>query len=341
MRKEHMVVIFGLLFLALFVGAFADKTIYERMFDEKQEVDYALQVAADAAAEQLARTYQNVDVTDYLISASDEFFKSLVAGFSLYEKPDEQEELYYYVPALLVTVTDGFYVNYLSEVDIDGAVGVKRVWTECQPYSYSDDYFVYRFFLDDRIIIYEKLTGDSIDKKVSEVFDDPAMLSALSKGNVFTSEENYKLYKKSVISDCIATVIERMVNEHSRIAGQYGYNVLYTVPDFFSYYTPSQSFPSFVAVFQGYPLSWANKTLYNNVSSSAAHISLAKRYVVEVSNSLEQPYSVYHKEGCLHIGSYGKVLSGMYEENEVIREYGAYACGKCFSEDEGVSVLPE
>ena len=333
--------IFGLLFLALFIGAFADKLIYEDAFATKKEADYALQIATDAAAEHLARAYQNTDMADYLEGASEEFFRSLAAGFSLYEDEDEKEGLYYYVPILVVTTSEGFYVNYLAEVDIDGAVGVKRVWTECQPYNYNDKNFVYRFFLDDRIMIYEKLTGDLVDTTKADVFASPAMLNSLSTGKVFLSEDNYAQYKRATISNSVATMVERVVNEHSRIAGQFGYNVLYSVPDFFNDFSPSQTYPSFVAVFQGYPVSWNKEVIYNNVSSSAAHITLAQRFVVEISNSLERPFSVYHKPGCVHIGLYGKVLDGLFEEKEAIRTYGAYACGKCFEENEGVSLLPE
>lgn len=333
-------IIFTILFMVLLVSAIGGKTAYKKAVAEKKNIDYALQMSVDSAAEQLAAAYQNTNLSDYLISASNEFFNSLAAGLNLYEDEDERIGLSFFTPALLVTCNDGFYVNYLAEVKQDGATVFERVWTECQPYTYSDNYFIYRFFLDDRVIIYEKEDGAKTDGTVAEVFNDDRLMSVLSDGNVFISQDGYNEYKKAAIAESIAVVLERMVNGHSRIAGQMGISMVYGVPDFLASYTPAQEYPSFIAVFQGYPLTADSKIIYNGVSTSAAYISTVRRYTVELSVGPAQPFSVYHKDGCVRIGTYGSVLTDRFTSKQAITLYGCYACPDCFDENDGLAILP-
>lgn len=79
---------------------------------------------------------------------------------------------------------------------------------------------------------------------------------------------------------------------------------------------------------------------YNNCTSSAAYIIRTKTYTVELSNSLTQPFSVYHKDGCTAVGTYGVVLDKKMKKEDAVSVYGAYACPDCFSESDGVALLP-
>ena len=334
-------IIFGFLFLMLLLSTIYKKSTYKKAADEKRSIDYALQMSADSAAENLAGTYPYNNIEDYLASASDSFFQSMGAALNLYEDEDKEEELTFFVPALLVTTTEGFYVNYLSETREDGSLTLKRIWTECQPYYYSDESFIYRFFLDDHIIIYEKATGNKTECSLKEIWEDAMLLNALSSGMVFASEESYYEYKRAAIAKSIACVLERTVNSHGRIAGQYGISTVYGVPGFLSEYTPAQEYPSFIAMFQGYPLTSDARIIFNGASTSAAYITTVTRYEVEVSNHPTHPFSIFHKDGCGEIGTYGTLLTEKYTKKEAIEDFGAYACPSCFSSMEGVPILPK
>ena len=340
MRREHLVILFAILFMTLFMGVIVSRASFKNASSEKYKVDYALQMSVDVAAEQLAKSYGNENLSDYLNLAVDEFFKALSAGLNIYTDSDKQEELLYYVPAILVTSTDGFYINYLSKATLNGVTVLQREWTECQPYYYSDAYFVYRFFLNDEIIIYEKQTGEIIKSTSTDIFADTLMLADLSLGNVFQSEAAYYEYKQAAVARSIAECLERAVNTHNIIAGQFGVSTLYGIPDFLTSYTPAQEYPSLVAIFQGYPLTADHRIIYNGASTSAAYISVVPRYVVEVSIGPAHPFSLLHKETCTMHGTFGKVLEGRYTVEEAMQEYGVYACPHCFIEGEGVPILP-
>lgn len=340
MRKGHFIVLYFIILLVLFGNALLSKYSSQYALREKDRVDSALQLAVDTAAEQMADYYQNANMGDYLTLASDTFFQGLAAGLGLYENMEEREELTFFVPALLMTSTEGFYINYLAQVEENGLNVLKRLWTECIPYTYSDEYFTYRFFLDDSIMIYEKSTGDILQSTLKDVMSSPGVLSVLSDGEVFLSEDSYYQYKRHALAESIRTNLGRVTSQHSYIAGQFDITIVYELPSFFEDFTPATEYPSLYALFQGYPLSDLNGILYNNVSSSAAYIMALERYVVEVSNSLGQPFSLYHKKGCAAIGSYGMVLDGTYSMEKSIHEYGAYACPQCFSDDDRVAKLP-
>lgn len=340
MKRGHLTMVFSIILVALFLTALIGKSSYKQAVNEKKKIDYALQMAVDSAAEQLAKAYQNTNVSDYLVAASDTFFKSLSAGLNIYEDEDKKDELTFFVPAILVTGTEGFYINYLVEVKDSNSLELRRVWTECQPYVYSDDYFIYRFFFNDKIIIYEKSSGDRIESTKDEIMNDMKIMADLSVGKVFLSEENYQEYKRAAIAKSIADTLDKTVNEHSRIAGQMGISMIYGIPEFLSDFSPAQEYPSLIAIFQGYPLTSDNKTIYNGASTSASYISVVERYVVEVSNSISQPFSIVHKNGCSKIGAYGIVLSEKYTMKEAIAAYGTYGCPHCFSERDGVAILP-
>ena len=90
----------------------------------------------------------------YLVgNAADRFFCSLAVSTNR-----DVEELMVYVPLLLVTCDDGFYLNILS---LDGGM-LSRRWTECLPYAYEDNEFLYRLCLDGEITSRKKDTGEIV-----------------------------------------------------------------------------------------------------------------------------------------------------------------------------------
>ena len=341
MRRGHFVMVYILLLVVLLTSALIDSLTYKNAVREKEGVDNALQIAADSAGESIAVSFASTFTKDFLLKAETEFFKSLTAGMSAYEDLDEQVSITFFVPALIVTVPEGFYVNTLQAENVNGERVLLRHWGECQPYTYSDEFYIYRFCLDDTLYIFNKSTKEFIDTSKKDVFANSGLLAKLRDGNVFESEETYGEYKRYAIAESIRDALRIAVNEHTELCGEYGVSYAFGVPSFMETFSPVQEYPSLLAVFQGYPLSGYNgKYVYNGASSSAAFITAVERYVVELPDSLHQPFSIMHKAECKEIGSYGKVLEDMVPLSDALKLYGAYACPDCFSEMEGVAVLP-
>lgn len=309
--------------------------------EQKKLIDDALLFSSDAAAEQIALSYGSANLQDFLVSAEVAFFRALEAGLAANLDFSEEGVLDFYVPLLVLVDTDGFYMNYLEETNAGGVVSLDRIWTECQPYIYTDNEFIYRFFLNDVVYVIRKSDPSDIVKSSYEgVTSSTSLMAQLSSSIVFSSKENYMAVKRAAIAECLERAAGRVMNEHNFIAGQYGINMYYSVPSFFEEYSPALEYPSFLAVFQGYPLSIQHGLYYNNCTSSAAYITRAAAYTVELSNTLTQPFSVYHKDGCSFIGTYGIVLEKKLIQKNAIELYGAYACPHCFSDCDGVAILP-
>lgn len=340
MRKGHWMIVFFIIAMVFVGNLWITKEKYQVAVMKKEMIDTALKMAVDTSAKQMAQNYQNINVPDFLFETSNTFFHSLSSELHLYEEIEQKEELTFFVPALFVSETNGFYVNYLSESEKNGIRQLHRVWSECQPYMYDDEYFIYRFFLDDTIIIYQKETGEYIESTVERIRTDEDLLTNFSMGKVFECIDSYEEYKRNAIAESIRRALERTVQEHNRIAGQYGICAIYGIPSFLENFTPAMEYPSFVAIFQGYPLVYDGTLMYSNASSSAAYITRIKQYIVEVPNRLSQPFAVFHKQTCENIGRYGEILLTTYSMEIAMKEYGAYACPFCFKAQEGVKILP-
>lgn len=341
MRRGHFIIIFVLLFILLTLGTVEKTWQYDRASEQKEKIDEALMFASDAAAEQVAIQYGNSSTANFLISAETEFFRALSAGLGIYDNFDEMETLNFYVPLLLLTDTEGFYMNYLQESERNGELVLERVWTECQPYTYTDNDFIYRFYLNDEVYIIRKSNpSDVIKSSYKDVVSNASLMSQLSASVVFRSRADFDEVKRAAIAQSLEFAAGKAVNEHNHIAGQYGIAMYYSVPSFFDDYTPALEYPSFLAVFQGYPLSLRYNIIYNNCTTSAAYITRVTTYTVEVPDSLTQPFAVYHKDGCSSIGAYGKVLPAKYTKEKAVSVYGAYACPDCFTVEDGMAILP-
>lgn len=341
MRRGHLILIFVFLFVLLALSTFEREWQYNMAEQQKAKIDKALLFASDTAAEQLVEYYTDTNTQNRLDNAGSEFFRALAAGMAIYDDKEEEDALYFYVPLLIATDTEGFYINTLKEKMQDGAKTLVREWTECQPYFYEDEYFVYRFFLDDVVYIIRKTDpSDVVVSTYEEVVANASLMSQLGSSIVFRSRADYTEVKRAAIAQCIERASGRAMNEHNYIAGQYGISMYYSVPSFLEGYTPAMEYPSFLAVFQGYPLSVRYNIIYNNCSTSAAFITRKNTYVVEISNSMSQPFSVFHRDGCFGIGTYGLVLDNKLTEEDAVSIYGAYACPDCFTEADGAATLP-
>lgn len=341
MRRGHLIIIFVLLFVLLALGTVEKTWQYDRAAAQKEKIDDALMFASDAAAEQIAVQYENGSADGFLKNVEVEFFRALSAGLGIYSDFDEMETIDFYVPLLIMTDTEGFYLNYLQEVPRNGEMVLERVWTECQPYTYADDEFIYRFYLNDEVYIVRKSSPTDVIKSTYKgVIENASLMSQLSSSVVFRSRADFDEVKRASIARSIEVAAGKAVNEHNHIAGQYGIAMYYSVPSFFDDYTPALEYPSFLAVFQGYPLSLRYNIIYNNCTTSAAYITRVTTYTVEVPNSITKPFAVYHKNGCPSIGAYGKVLPAKYTKEKAVSVYGAYACPDCFTVEDGVAILP-
>ena len=113
------------------------------------------------------------------------------------------------------------------------------------------------------------------------------------------------------------------------------------MPNFLQTFTPAMEHPSILAVFQGWPLSADGTLLYQNCANASAYIKKEQKYLLELpSHTGNSVFSVFHKESCSYVGTYGLLQSFEVTKREAVSVYGAYACPHCFEDWEAMPVLP-
>lgn len=323
MKRVHLVIIFIFLFVMLIMNKYIFDVRYSVALEEKLTIDEAIMLACDDAADSLTK-YSSYD-DSCLVDIETTFFRSLAASLSVFDELESYEELKIFVPMILVNVNDGFYMNYLYETPD----GIDRMWTELIPYSFQDDTYIYRFNLDDTIVVVNKITNEifsgTVDKVASEIeipFED-------------INSDAYKLRKLSAISTSVEAMAKVIMNNYNFLSGQFGMLMNYSIPTFFDGYSDAMNYSSVAAVFQGYPLSIEN-VYYNNHETSASYLTLVPYYKVTIPDASNinsgQYFSYYHKITCPNISNYGTIKEKSYRKDDALNMFGAYPCPDCIGD---------
>lgn len=295
MQRQHFMLLFLCLFLLMEWKYQTEQVLFEQATEQKNKVEQAMTVAMDASSELLADV-QDSQTEQTLEAFSEYFFRALALCMGM-EEAEKMDELFFYVPILVVTQTEGFYLYSMQELrKSDGSMEYVRGWSECIPYVYLNGESEQRYFLDD-------IAKGEIEKKHEAIV---------------TSLEEH---------------ITRGLNTFNLIAKQQGSAIHFQTPTFFDTFNSALKYPAVIAVFQGWPFSVKGQKLYQNSMLSAAFLKQRSYVCVEIPDSLEQPYVVMHRKDCDKIGEFGVLVEGYYTEEEAVKQYGAFECPNCMGED--------
>lgn len=333
MRRGHFVIIFAIVFLASVVFVAVKQYRNRVVTEERARLEDAFLNASDAAAEELALGMA-ADFESTLNNTSELFFESLVAGLGLFDDEDGANEVNMYVPVLAVTVEDGFYLNILERVTEGGDTLIKRRWTECLPFAFEDANFIYRFTTGEEVKVYHKATQGQYSVTYSEVATNPTYAAFFAASQVFSSEDNFIMYRQASIVSSMEKQINIVLSRQAYLAGDFGVNIMYACPSFIDV-IPEDAAGMFVAIYQGLPSKAKATYTYSGVKSASFIKEKTFYYVAEPTAG--NYYRVAHKEGCVH-------LTGMELEHidraTAVRVYGAYGCPDCILPVEGFMYPP-
>lgn len=333
MRRGHFILIFCIIFFGSLIGLGVREYRNRALTKERLEIEDAFVKAADVAAGDLALGMNN-DLEETLSRVSEDFFASLSANLYLYEDVERSTEVALYVPLLVVTDTEGFYLCVLERVSSTEGTVLSRRWTECLPYTYEDEEFLYRLYLDGRIRTVHKDSGEIVMTTYEEVLDSDALNAYYAGSRLFISEEEYAAVQRAAVAESIEKQVSIVLANQSYIAGSYGINISYTCPSFLSV-IPVDSRGTFLALYQGLPSVVGVGYEYSGVKAASYIKEKTMYYVAEPQEGAY--YRLAHKEGCaiLHGGEVGPV-----ESDVAVIAYGAYGCPSCISEVEGFVYPP-
>lgn len=281
----------------------------------------AYKQALDSAVDDAVLSLVEVDSTRELFinkeSCLEKFYQSLYANFGILNDKVMQEKMKAYIPVMLVTGEDGYYLYYSLARKVNGTTEIVRQWSEKRPYVLIEDNLIINFTFDDYITIYdmnklELLQGNYMD--LSSVYP---MCEVLRDKNRFDEA------RRTTILNHILDDMNYFINQHNRIAEHFGITYHFSLPsiDREEWYRTIDDIGFFV-LFQGYPYGFNTNDVFNQFSYAGARIRKSDCYYISTDVDGK---SYYHKETC------SKSINHEYPyySKKECALRGAYPCSQC------------
>lgn len=340
MKLEHYVIVFFLVVVTIFLLSNYKVQTLETLDNRTEEYNRNIDQATDDAMRDMIELTDSFTKSINLEECQEGFFNSLFASFGISDSPTGQNELKLYIPVLLVTDVDGFYVMHHCKNEAE-SISVMQ-WTHKMPYCFSsvikdpDDpsavfQYTVNYKMGDEVSLaltykgstkfyegkYRYLTNLYSDSMLADF-----MTVATRPGQVFDSE-TFDEVRVSAMAYQIAKKVNYYVNEHNDIARSYGISYEFKLPE-----SATDSFArtidsvSLMAMFQGYPFGVGTDDVYSRFSVSGSRLFKTGRYVVEETAS---GVKYYHRPNCPRITD----RSMTFATKKECAEHGAYPCGEC------------
>ena len=156
MKLHHYSLIFAIVSGCFLVFVKLETMNYKYAVQEKQYLEEVVTNAIDDAMVYFPEEEASSPLVTNKERAVSRFLDYLFSALDI-NKPETKEELEFYIPVILVSTMDGFYVYHTYEYKKDNRqTYYKKQWSEKYPFYYEDEDFIYRFTLTDRITIYDK-----------------------------------------------------------------------------------------------------------------------------------------------------------------------------------------
>lgn len=287
----------------------------------QKKIDYnqALEGAVDDAVLRLVDMDSSKTVTYSLNKEAciNQFYMSLFSSFGILDSPSEQKNLMNYIPVIIVTDKDGFFISYVDTyIDDDGSPMYTRVWSEKKPYYYKGDKVIFSLTFSDYLKVYDPET-----KEVNEGdFDD--LKVQYPNEYLFQDKEVFEQIRRNVIADCIQKDMKYYINNYNKIAENFGITYDFYLPavDENDWQRTIDSISLFV-VFQGYPYGNGTNDVFNRYAYAGARVKKADMYFI----TKREETKIYHSSDCDEVTNYNNPV---YSKKECALK-GAYPCKKC------------
>ena len=282
--------------------------------NKQVEYNKALDNAIDDGVMNLVEVDSNRKLILNKEEAVQQFFESLFANFGVIGNSRLENRLKNYIPVILITDTDGFYINYSELNKSNDEVLTVSKWSEKIPYSYEENNIIYKFTLGDYITLY--------DGSANLIYEgDYHDLNTHFPGTLLT-KDTFDEIRRSAIIGKIEEKMNYYINLHNNIAEQYGITYRFWLPQInkADWYQTVNNI-SMLVIFQGYPYNAAGLDTYNRYALSGARIKKNSAYFLTKINNLK----IYHRDNCKRIDDSGIPY---YTKEECALE-GAYPCPDC------------
>lgn len=247
--------------------------------------------------------------------AVEEFFLSLFANFGVMGQAVSEKKLQSYVPIVLVTDRDGFYINY-SDVLVQEESIIIRRWTEKIPYTYEDEKLVCCFTLGSFLRIYNKESKENLEGDYGDI-------RAFLPDSPLREEENFDTIRRNSIINVLKENMNIYINYYNSIAAQFGITYEFWLPEVSrtDWYRTIDDVSVFV-IFQGYPYRGSSLDTYNRYAFGGARIKKSNSFYIQEKEGKKY----YHRDGCRLLTQARE--EAFYSKKECAEE-GAFPCPEC------------
>lgn len=322
MKWTNIAILFFLLELSLFVILDMRTTNLTSVINQKIEYNKELDSAIDDGVMNLVEVDSQRNLILNREIAVKQFYQSLYANFGIMGNERLEGKMRGYVPVILVTDEDGFYLYYSDAYKLEGETLITQRWSEKQPYAYETSNYIINFTLGTYLKVYDKNTHEIYEGEYKE-------LIGMFQKTLLAEEETFHTVRRHIIISTIEENMNYYINKHNNIAYQYGITYQFWLPeiDKTDWYRTIDDI-SMLVIFQGYPFSSACFDTYNRYAIGGARIKKARVYFI----TEESGRKYYHKSGCSHLSN--STYTTAYFTYEECSHEGAYPCPKLLNMEE-------
>lgn len=320
MKTNHVSILFILIAICIIVPGNLALHDYQAVAQKKSEYNRITDDAVEDAIDNMVESAQGDKIILNKDRAVDNFFQSMYSGFGIIDDINKQEYLKLFIPVILVTDEDGYYIYQESLItEADGTTTIAGNWTEKRRYSYYDENsnLTISFTLDDYVSIYDPSQNDVLE---GDYHDLAKYYTTIS---FFQDADSYDTIRRICIIDHLTEDMKDAINNHNRIASQEGILYEFELPTISNedWYRTIDDI-SFLALFQGYSFGESLGT-YNRYAIGGARIRKADMYYITIE---ENGIQYYHRANCESLKDTDK--KNVYYSKKECAAMGAYP-GDC------------
>jgi len=180
MKQGHLMVMFLTVYVICFMALYVEQKKYDKVLEEKRQVELALLEAAYVAAESYEKVI-NAKEEIRKNTVSDVFLESLYVSMNKFESEEAKNYLGMYIPLLVLAEEDGAFFFYVQEIETNGTVELKHAWTEKVLYQSSGEHNVLNIIETTASELVSKHNHIASQFGISYQFHAPKFLQSTSK----------------------------------------------------------------------------------------------------------------------------------------------------------------
>lgn len=235
---------------------------------EKQRYDRILETAVNDAAGDLVTKDRGNKPIIQKEAAVESFFQSLYAGFGILHDEAAKQEINGYIPIILITDRDGFYIWYHGEYE----GSLVECFSEKYPYAYSCSDTYVGFTMGETVYVVDG-ARNLVDYGTRQ-----DILKCVPNLTFLKERSQFEEIRRHTIIYAITEKMNAYLYSYNRIGKRYGMTYQFSIPTLdVDTWARTMDDISIVAFFQGYPYGNHITERYYQYAIKGARVSKKRR----------------------------------------------------------------